>query len=129
MSQVATLEQWLGGLEPSARTAIDLLRQLVMSACPQLVESIKWNAPSFALNGEDRVTLGVERAIGTRLVLHRGARIQDAGGFRFDDPERLCRWPAQDRGIVRFNSPQDVAAISDKLQALVARWIAATARP
>ena len=38
---------------------VDALRKIVRSGLPQAIETIKWSAPSFAVDGEDRVTLGL----------------------------------------------------------------------
>lgn len=120
------VERFRAGLDTDTLAAIDALRALVVAADGSVEERIKWNAPSFAKGGDDRITLGIERKGGVRAVLHRGARPK-ADDFSFDDPDRLARWPAPDRGVLTF---ADVAAVEGKaaaLQALFARWLVATA--
>lgn len=116
---------YLEALPPETRQAIDALRASVRAAAPELAETIKWNAPSFALDGEDRITLGVERKGGVRAVLHRGSKTI-ADDFAFEDRDRLATWPAPDRGVLRFADRAEVEARGDALQALFARWIEAT---
>jgi len=119
------VETWLDSLSPNDRAGVDELRGIVRTAAPDLSETIKWNAPSFADGDQDRVTLGLERKGGVRMVLHRGAAVKDTAGFGFDDPQRLARWPSPDRGVMTFH---DLAAIEAKavaLQTLIRRWIAA----
>jgi hypothetical protein len=127
MAKAVTLEAWLAGLTPDAREAIDGLRAIIWSAGPGLDETIKWNAPSFADAGRDRVTLGLNPRGGYRMVLHRGAETQDVGGFTFDDPEGLAAWPARDRGVVTVGSRDEVDRKATALENLVRRWLAATA--
>lgn len=82
--------------------------------------------PSFAVGDDDRLTLGIERKGGIRLVLHRGARPKDAAGFAFNDSAELAKWPSADRGIATF---KDIAAIDAQREALIdlcRRWIAAS---
>ncbi len=105
---------------------IDALRAIVTRAHPGLVETIKWNAPSFADGDQDRVTLGIERKGGVRLVLHRGAASKGADGFTFDDPAGLARWPTRDRGVVTFADAAAVAGKATDLERLVRRWVEAT---
>lgn len=120
------VDDWLRDLSPEARPAVDRLREIVRAAAPDLDESIKWNAPSFADRGHDRVTLGVERRGGYRLVLHRGATAQTPTGFQFDDPSGLARWPSPDRGVATFAGWDDIDAQADALTDLIVRWVAIT---
>jgi len=121
------VEAYRGTLNAETRALIDALREIAAAAHPRLTEGIKWNAPSFAVDDEDRITLGVENKGGVRMVLHRGAKAKDNAGFTFDDPDRLARWPARDRGVVIL---KDRAAIEAKRTALIdlcRRWIEQTA--
>jgi len=121
-----SVDAWLDTLDSGRRVAIDGLRAIVLAADPALTEEIKWNAPSYAYQGHDRITLGVEPRGGYRVVLHRGARVQDATAFRFDDPCDLAVWPSPDRGIVRLADLNAIEAKSASLTSLITRWIVAT---
>ena len=120
-----TVEAWLAAQADEVRGGIECLRRIVLAVEAPWEESIKWNAPSFAINGEDRVTLGVERKGGWRVVLHRGAAARD-DDFRFDDLEGLARWPTSDRGVVTLRSFAEVETVSPALTDLVSRWVEAT---
>ena len=122
----AEVTAWLEAQPPEVRRGVELLRAAVLAVEAPWSEMIKWNAPSFALQGEDRVTLGVERNGGWRLVLHRGAATK-VDGFAFEDASGLARWPSPDRGVIRFGTPTEVESNSAALTDLVRRWIAATA--
>lgn len=117
---------WLAAQDGPNRRGIDRLSALVRSVEAPWVETIKWNAPSFALKGEDRVTLGVERRGGWRLVLHRGAAVR-GDGFAFEDPAGLARWPSPDRGVVQLRDLAELDSRSTALVDLVRRWVEATA--
>lgn len=116
------INQWLAAQPEATRAAIEALRSVVRRAHDGLEESIKWNAPSFALDGEDRVTLGVERRGGVRLVLHRGARPAPPPAA-FSDPEGLARWPSPDRGVITFADRAEVLRRQAALENLVQRWL------
>ncbi|MFN3559432.1 MAG: DUF1801 domain-containing protein [Brevundimonas sp.] len=119
------VETWLGALSPENRSLVDRLRAVVKAAAPDLTETIKWNAPNFADGDQDRVTLGVERKGGVRVVLHRGAAVKDAAGFKFDDPDGVAKWPTPDRGVVTFRDLTALEAGAAPLEDLVRRWITA----
>jgi hypothetical protein len=126
MPKTPTVEEYRAALDAPMRDALDALRRIVTEAAPDLTEEIKWNAPSFSHEGRDRVTLGIEPRGGYRIVLHRGAKAENTVGFRFDDPDRIAAWPASDRGVVRLRDATGIEAKAPALQALIARWIAAT---
>src|SRR4249919_1462948 len=111
----------------NARTldTIDTIRGIIATSHSGLTERIKWNAPSFAIGGDDRITLGLERQGGVRVVMHRGAKPQALDGFRFDDRDGLARWPAPDRGIIVFQDKAEVERRSEALRDLCSRWFAA----
>ncbi|MFC3711283.1 DUF1801 domain-containing protein [Sphingoaurantiacus capsulatus] len=123
MTDSPAVVAWLTPLAPELRAAIDTLRAAVAAASPALVETIKWNAPSFALDGEDRATLNLGPKGSLRLILHRGARAP--AGFSFDDPGGLAKWPSPDRGVLSFRDGADVAAKAPAVTDLVLRWLSA----
>lgn len=124
---MSAVEAYLAGLDPGTRATVDALRALIAASHAGLEESIKWNAPSFAYQGEHRITLGLEKNGAVRVVLHRDAKAKDSAGFHFDDPDRLARWPAVDRGALTVKNAAEVEAKSAALGDLFRRWIIATA--
>lgn len=123
---MSDVTSYLEALPPDTRRAINALRAIVIGAGPALTETIKWNAPSFALNGEDRITLGIERKGGVRAVLHRGAKaVKD--DFVLSDPDRLAKWPSPDRGVLTFADAGAIEARRDAIKTLFSRWLEATA--
>jgi len=120
------VKNYLDGLDPGVRERIDALRSIVGAVGSDLTETIKWNAPNFAVAGEDRITLGVERNGGVRLVLHLGARAQTPEGFAFPDPDGLARWPTADRGVATFATLSAIRDQEGALRSLCERWLNAT---
>ncbi len=121
-----SVEDYLATLAPPVRSDVDALRAIVLGAHPGLTEEIKWNAPSFADDGQDRVTLGLDGKGGYRIVLHRGAKPLDTAGFHFDDEAKLAKWPAPDRGVIVLRDRTVIDARASDLSRLIARWIEAT---
>lgn len=120
-----SVEEFLADLPDGTLAVVQELRAMIRAAHPGLVERIKWNAPSFALDGIDLATLGLQRDGSVRLVLHRGAKVQDNGGFRCDDPAGLADWPAPDRGVVVIKDTTDLSVRAPDLSDLIRRWLAA----
>ena len=122
-STYKTVDAFLADLPAQTLAVVQTLRSLISAAQPDLVERIKWNAPSFALDGTDLMTLGLQRDGSVRLVLHRGAKVKDNAGFRFDDPDGLADWPAPDRGVVVLKDAVDLHAKAERLTVMVRRWV------
>lgn len=127
MAMPNNVDDYLRGLDETERALVDRVREIVRAAHPGLDEQIKWNAPSFSHRGQDRITLGLERKGGVRLVLHRGAKTQPTDGFRFPDPVGLARWPAPDRGVILIADSAMADARAEALADLCGRWVDATA--
>ena len=110
--------EYLDSLKPGDRAMVDALRALAQAAHPGVTEHIKWNAPSFCVGGDDRITLGLQPKGGVRAVLHRGAKVKDATGFTF----AINLGHRLDAG----KSEAEIAAVAPAIADLFARWLAAT---
>lgn len=123
----ASVEAYMAGLDHPMKPVLARLRETVLGVDPGITEQVKWNAPSFCWNGDDRVTANVRGSGSVMLVFHRGVGRKDASGFSFDDPAGLLKWAAKDRGTVTFASLDEVESRAGDLADLVRRWMHATA--
>lgn len=117
---------YLEALTHERKPEIEALRRLILQAEPRLSEHVKWNAPSFAIEGEHRITMRLHPGALVQVVLHRGAKPGEAKGFAFADETGLIRWAAPDRGVVSL-APGEVASRAGEIARIVRAWIAATA--
>jgi hypothetical protein len=119
-----TVEAFLAALHHARISDIIRLRAALIASDRELGEKIKWNAPSFGHDGDDRVTFRLQPGDRFELVLHRGVQKRD-DPFTFDDPEQLIAWATNDRGSITVP-----VEMSDEQQngivALANRWLAAT---
>ena len=114
-------------LDDDTRSQVQALRKIILGTMPSLREHIKWNAPSYALNGEDRITFNtINKENLVKLVIHMGTThkedksrtpvLQEDGG--------IVQWISDIRGVVTFESYKDVKAKSTPLKDLLTRWLA-----
>lgn len=105
------------------RAVIDAMRTLIARAVPGAVESIKWNAPSFATT-EHFATFHLRAKVGVQLVLHLGARPQRARDMRellgTDAP--FLDWKGHDRAVVSVRDRAHLTAIQASLSRLIRAW-------
>ena len=126
MPKKQTVAAFLAALRHGRAEEVERLRALIPAAHPGLTEQIKWNAPSFAIDGDDRVTMRLAPGDVLQLILHRGAKVRDTTGFAFNDESGLVRWLAADRGVVTLADANDLEVKAPVIQNLVKNWVEAT---
>ena len=125
---LSLIDSYLETLNHSRKAEVETLRRLILDAVPGLVERIKWNAPSFGMGNDDRITMRLHPGDRVQLILHRGAKAAADDLFRFEDPDKLIAWAAPDRGVITFADADDLAQKSEALTAILRRWVAMTTR-
>lgn len=118
---------YLSELRHPLKDGVTALRAAILGSNGAITETIKWNAPSFCHDGDDRVTFRFPPQGGLQLIFHRGAKVKDTTGFRFEDASGLIVWAAPDRGIVTLTDLADVRAKTAALVTLINAWMHATA--
>lgn len=126
--KLSEVDAYLDDLQHARKAEIESLRRAILDAVPGLVERIKWNAPSFGLGEDDRITMRVHPGDRVQLILHRGAKAGADDFFRFEDPAKLLSWAAPDRGVVTFKDAEDLATKLTALPDVLRRWVACTTR-
>jgi len=118
---------FLAGLDHPFKKEIEVLRHIILGANPGLTEHIKWNAPSFCFNGEDRITFNLQGKGMFRLIFHCGAKVKNAKstGTLFEDKTGLLEWLASDRAVVVFTSMEDIRSREPAITETVNSWIEA----
>jgi len=125
-----TVDAFLAELQHPRVDEIERIRAILLGCGPAVTEHVKWNAPSFCVRGEDRITFRLQPGDRVQLVFHRGPKVKHTG-FHFDrdaDPEGkgLVEWVAADRGVATFAGMADVESRAGALARIAARWILAT---
>lgn len=123
MVQTQTVEEFLSKLSHRRIEEVRAVRKILLSVDPGVTEKIKWNAPSFCWQGDDRITMRLQPDDRLDLIFHRGAKAKDTSTFCFDDPRGLIEWRAADRGVLSICNPE---AESMHLKKLAKAWFAAT---
>ncbi len=126
MNPHPTVTTFLHALEHPLKPEILRVREIILSASSGITEHIKWNAPSFCADGDDRITMKYHPPKNVQLVFHRGAKVKTQPPTRLiEDPFGMLKWAANDRAVATFNSMDEIDANREKLVRLVNLWIAA----
>lgn len=122
----ADVSQFLAQLQHPFALEIDVLRNIILAAHPQLEENIKWNGPNYHINGEDRVTMRIHPPKKLQLIFHRGAKVLAQPKSKLiDDDTNLLDWKANDRAVATFINMEQVKATSAVLERIVKDWVKA----
>lgn len=121
------VKNFLNKLDHPLKPEIELLRKIIFSANNQLSEHIKWNAPSFVLNGEDCLTFNFPpKKNCILLVFHRGAKIKEVPIAQLiEDRSGMLEWKSTDRAIARFYNSRDIENQKAELEKIIQNWLKA----
>ena len=121
------VEKFLSELNSGVKPGVMEVRKLILFADKNITEQIKWNAPSFCIGGDDRITFRLlpEKI---QLIFHRGAKKRaDEKTFKFVDKSGLVKWITPDRGTVTFTGLEEISARKNDFVELVGQWMKQTA--
>jgi hypothetical protein len=128
MDSTTLVDQYMERLDHPMKREVQFLRTMILEANDQITERIKWNAPSFCYEGDDRVTFNLHAKDRIRLIFHRGAKAKNGNEFTFPDSTGLLEWAASDRAVLTLKNAEDVSANAPAVAALVQTWVEAVAR-
>jgi hypothetical protein len=120
------VETYMAALDHPLKGVVEAVRTALIGSDSAIGEQIKWNAPSFTWQGEDRVTFNIRPNAPLLLIFHLGAKTKDDAGFAFEDETGLLDWKARDRAVVTIASEADWAANGAAITGLIRRWMAAS---
>jgi hypothetical protein len=120
--------QFLAETTHPMRAEIMALREIILGSGQRLTEHIKWNAPSFCHEGEDRFTFKLNSPTAVDIVFHRGAKVEALPEERLvEDPEGLIKWATTDRGVASFGNMAEIEQRKTAVVELVNSWVLASA--
>lgn len=105
---------------------MDALRGLILETEPRLEEHIKWNAPSYVLGGEDRITFNLmNKQEAVRFILHMGATRKEnkKGTPVMHDDSGLIEWSSDIRGVITFTTMEEVNSNLASLKKIIKDWL------
>jgi hypothetical protein len=127
MQKYKTVEEFMAALTDDKKSQVSLIRRFILETNPSLTEHIKWNAPSYRLDGEDRLTFSTHNKEDVvKLVFHMGALRKEHKNTQpiLDDPFSLIEWASDIRGLISFPTMDKVINSEKAVKQLTASWLA-----
>ncbi|MEH7383724.1 DUF1801 domain-containing protein [Bacillus sp. JJ1533] len=117
--------EFMNNLEHPLKEEIEEVRNIILSTDDKITEHIKWNAPSFCYEGEDRITFNFHGKGYIQLIFHCGAKVKDRKTNEplIVDTNGILEWKAADRAIMKFTDTSEVKAKEEKLREIIIKWL------
>lgn len=117
---------FLDGLMHPRREEIEYLRKIILDTESGLDEGIKWNGPNYSKNGEDRITMRINRPETLQIILHRGAKVKEQPEERLlSGKYDILVWKENDRAVATLKNLEEILKNSTLLKEIVTKWIEA----
>ncbi|PZR40268.1 MAG: DUF1801 domain-containing protein [Azospira oryzae] len=107
------------------KEVMEEVRKLILGTNNEITEHIKWNAPSFCIDGDDRITFNLSKNDYLLLVFHRGAKVKDSKGKGplFNDTSGLLEWLTNDRATIKISGTREMTSKKHLLKKVVKQWM------
>lgn len=106
------------------RKEIEQLRNYILDANNELTENIKWNAPNYCFNNEDRITMRINPPKQVQIIFHCGAKVKvQPNNKLIQDDFGILTWKGNDRAIATFKNITDIENRKEFLSKIVADWL------
>lgn len=118
---------FLADIEHPLKNEIEELRKIILEADNNLTELIKWNAPNFCFEGDDRITMRIHPSKQIQLILHRGAKVQQMPKDKLiNDASGILTWKTNDRAVATFTNMEEIKLKKSHLIQIINNWLKAS---
>ncbi|MDR7209223.1 DUF1801 domain-containing protein [Flavobacterium piscis] len=120
--------EFLNELNHPFRKEIEELRDCILASNKDLTENIKWNAPNYCFENEDRITMRIQpMTTKVQLIFHRGAKKQEQPKNKLiENKNKMLMWKENDRAILIFKNSQEIENGKEELEKIIEEWISAS---
>ena len=123
-----THQEFMLQFDDNRKQLVEAMLKAIAEECPTLTETIKWNAPSFSENGNDRLTIMLHKKDRVGLILHTGVKPKEdkKAPPLYADDTGLLEWNSNIRATIFFFDLSDFLSKRDLFKQAVNRWIVET---
>ena len=104
---------------------IQNMRNIIKQSSNELHEGVKWNSPSYSLEGNDIITFRLHDKACISLIFHTGPKGKDThtNAPLFSDDSNLLEWVADKRAVLKIASKEELQTAEHAIQRIVSIWI------
>lgn len=123
MSKNISVNEFMKNTEHPCKEGIETLRDVIKSSNENIVEEIKWNAPSYKLENHF-ATFKLFPPKNIQIVLHTDAKVKEnPKQFHLDDPYQIIKWAAPDRCVITIKSNEEAIKLKNEVSNIIKSWI------
>ena len=111
VSRTDKVDEYISTLDYPRRDEVQLVREIIKGVDKNIIEEVKWNAPSFSYKGEYLVTFNLRNPAHIHLVFHNPLIPQIKS--------KLLEGDYVDRRMVYFANKRDVVAKKSALEKVI----------
>lgn len=117
--------EFLDELNHPFRKEIEEVRDCILASNKDLTENIKWNAPNYCFEDEDRITMRIQPlATQVQLIFHRGAKKQEQPKDKLiANKSKILIWKENDRAIITFKNIGEIENKKAELEKIINEWL------
>ena len=115
MNKNPIVDEYLEKKQHPMNAEIQRVREIILATHPDMVETIKWSAPTFMYKG-NMASYFMNAKKHVSLMFHKGAMI--------DDPTGLLQGDGKEGRTAKFASMEDIEAHKSDLETVVNAWVA-----
>ena len=126
-SAAASVDALLAARAHPLGAELQALRRIILEADEHIRESVKWNAPSYAIE-EHFATFNLRRDDRLQIILHTGAKKRaEKLAVRIDEPALTLEWLDSDRALLELRSMDEITKSREAILNVLRQWIAQVA--
>lgn len=125
MKKYKSLDEFFSDQVEPKKSEINELREIIFEAESGLKERLKWNAPSYYLNTDDRITFNLFNEEKVRIVIHAGAKRKEDKKSPpiFNDESGLLKWNSDIRATIEFGDIDDIHKKKKAIIKIIRKWL------
>lgn len=114
MKKNPKVDEFMTKLDNPLKAEMEAVREIILSANPNVSEDIKWSAPSFFYK-DNICTFNPRAKKFVNLTFHKGALINDNTG--------LLEGDAKEARVARFDNMDDITNKKEHLISVINEWV------
>ena len=125
MKNKQDVNEFVTSLNHPQEKIIQLIRKLIKRSASELVEGIKWNSPSYSLDGNDIITFNFYYKGFISLVFHTGPKGKDTHTKKqlFVDVTKNLEWVADKRAILKISTIEELESMEKDIEKIIGIWV------
>jgi len=125
MNKKISVDDFVNAVDHADKKLINTIRHIIINTSPELIEGIKWNAPSYSFKDNDIITFNFKTFENISLIFHTGPKGKDThfGNHLFNTYSEIIEWVADKRFVIKILDNNWIEKNNNMLKEIILKWI------